>query len=67
MIFLLYKPFSCQLNAELSIIVEKIYHLFSDSQKIMEKLVENCLGNGIHKLLAQYHTLLIDVLSRVVT
>lgn len=27
----------------------------------MEKLVENCLGNGIHKLLAQYHTLLIDV------
>ena len=46
---------------------EKIYHLFSDSQKFMEKLVENCLGNGIHKLLAQYHTLLIDVLSRVVT
>ena len=32
-----------------------------------QKLVENCLGNGIHKLLAQYHTLLIDVLSRVVT
>lgn len=46
---------------------KKIYHLFSDSQKIMEKLVENYLGNGIHKLLAQYHTLLIDVLSRVVT
>lgn len=46
---------------------KKIYHLFSDSQKIMEKLVENCLGNGIHKLLAQYHTPLIDVLSRVVT